>query len=293
MQQKILSVFAALGLIVTGCSIKEDRMQCLAPVSVHINDLSVTQEDYPGTKADPIPATGYSGINAITLAFYTPSGTERYKTTQLKSDASSYTTFGVFDLSLPMDSYTLVAVAYTTKDESPFTLSGPTEAAYTGAHAYDTYVAAQDVDITSTGAIAIEATLERICSQLQVVSTDGKTANAAKVQMTLSAGGKSFNPSTGLATVNTGLVNTVNISSSVGEISRSNTVFFLASDEQTLNVTVDVLDAGGSSISHKVVSNVPFKRNRVTRLSGSLYSTGASASIQIDTTWLNGANVGF
>ena len=287
------ALFAALALPTAGCSVKEIRENCLAPVSVHISGFSFSQEEFPATKTDPVSPATYDAVNAITLAFYTSDGTEQYKATQLKSDNTTYTTFGNFSLSLPIDRYTLVAIAHTTKDGSPFTLTSPTGAAYTGDHAYETFVCTQEVDITSTSAVEISATLDRIITQLKVVSTDGKAANVSKMRMTFSAGGKSFNPSTGLALSNSGFTNTVNVSADIGATSICSSVFFLATDEQTMNVTIETLDADGNTLYSKTVNNVTFQRNRITRLSGPLYASSAASSLLLNTDWLTQQNVSF
>ena len=174
-----------------------------APVRVHVSGFSVSQENFTGAQTRAAQDVGnVNAVNAVTLAFYNGS-TEVEKITQLKTGMPAGKTFGEFECSLPMGSYTMVAVAYTTKDESPFVLTSPTAAAYTGLHAYETFTYTQAVNITNTNAVDISATLSRIVSMLTVVSTDGKTADVSNVRMTFSAGGKSFSPSTGLATVNT------------------------------------------------------------------------------------------
>lgn len=112
--------------------------------------------------------------------------------------------------------------------------------------------------------------------------------------MTFSADGKAFNPTTGLATLNTGSVSVVGISALAGNPSTSIGYVFLTSDEQTMNVTIETLDADGNTISTKTVTNVPFKRNRRTKLSGPLYSANASASsFQLNTEWIAGVEVAF
>lgn len=272
--------------MIASCSNREHNPELISevPVNVHVNGFTVSQEGFPSTKATS--AVDYAGINAITLAFYQGS-TEAYKTTQLKADESTFETFGDFSTTLPMGSYTLVAVAYTTKEGSPFTLTSPTEAAYTGEHAYETFVCSQTVNITNTNALDIDATLSRIVSKLQVVSTDGKTANANNIRMTFSAGGKSFNPTTGLAISNTGFANTVGISAATGAASSSLSFIFLATDEQVIDVTVETLDADGNTLFSKKIEGVLFKRNRVTKLTGPMYSAAASGSFQLDTKWLD------
>ena len=281
--------FSIIGvcLLFTGCH--KDRITQLTKIKIHVNGFSVEQEDISGAK-DAI--ADYSGVNAVTLAFYN-GNTEVSKITQLRNDATTYTTFGDFDLSLPMGSYTMVVVAYKTQDDSPFVLTGPTAAAFTGAHAFETFATTQAVNITSTSDVNLSATLSRIVAKLQVLSTDGKTANASSIRMTMSAGGKGFNPATGLATSNTGFANTVSISAATGSTSNSISYLFLATDEQTMDVAIDVLDSDGNSISHREVSDVPFKRNRLTKLTGSLYSTDAGSAFQLSTAWLSDTTIAF
>ena len=285
---KKVTLFLAVILSVTGCAKKE----ALVPVRVHINEFSISQEEIPSKTATDV--ADYSGVKAITLAFYTADGDEQYKVTQMRADATTYTTFGEFNLSLPMGSYTMVVLGYGLNDGEPaITLTSPTSATFGDNPARETFVATQAVNITNTDAVSLSATLNRIVSKLKIHSTDGCTENAVNVRTTFSAGGKAFNPTTGLATSNTGFINVLPIQSTVGNSTNSISYLFLASDEQSMTVTIDVLDADGNSISHKVVENVPFKRNRMTVLTGSLYSAGSTGSFQVDTDWLPEAEVTF
>ena len=278
-------------LLLAGCC-KDKDTSGSAKVKVQINDFSISQEEI-GTKSSTDVAD-YSGVKAITLAFYTSTGDEQYKVTQMRADATTYTTFGEFDLSLPMGSYTMVVLGYGLNDGEPaITLTSPTSATFGDNPARETFVATQAVNITSTDAVTLSATLNRIVSKLKIHSTDGCTENAVNVRTTLSAGGKAFSPSTGLATSNTGFINVLPIQSTVGNPTNSITYLFLATDEQTVNVTIDVLDANGNSISHKEVNTVQFQRNRMTVLTGSLYSSGSNGSFQVETDWLTDAEVNF
>ena len=282
---KKLLLFSALGLMAISCTlVKEDRISCnfTVPVNVRLTGFSFVQEDFPHTKVTETPAN-YSAVNAVTLAFY-QGDTEIYKSTQLKSEAPA---FGTFSLSLPIGSYTMVAIAHTTKEESPFVLTSPTVAAYTGEHAYETFTCTQTVNITDTNAVDISATLNRIISMLTVCSSDGKASNAKSISMTFSAGAKSFNPTTGLATANTTFTNTVSISAEVGETSASSTAFFLLTDEQEMDVTISVLDADDNVLYTTTVENVPFKRNRKTKLTGKLYSAESAGSFLLNQDWID------
>jgi hypothetical protein len=266
------------------------------PVTVNVSGFSVSQEEFSDgatrngsvrgtTRAAADPAT-YDGVKALTLAFYAGDGTEAYKHEQVKGSLEEGETFGQFSLSLPMGSYTMVVLAYGKNGDDDLVLTSSTEAAYTGSHTRETFATTQAVNINSTNSVNLSATLNRIIAKLQVVSTDGRAANATNVRMSFAAGGKSFNPTTGLATIDTGFVNTVGISASAGSTSSAISYLFLTSDEQDVNVTIETLDEDGAVLFSKTVENVPFKRNRVTRLSGAMYTNSSvSGGFQIETAW--------
>ena len=263
-----------------------------APVMVHVSGFSVSQEDYPTTRAAQ-DVTDYTGVKAVTLAFYSGS-TEVYKHEQVKGALEAGETFGEFECSLPMGSYTMVVIARGQGEGDVFTLTSPTEAAYTSDHSRETFAYTQVVNITNTSAVDISATLNRIIAKLEVHSSDGRTANATNVRMTFAAGSKTFNPTSGLAISNTGFANTVSISTAAGTTSNSVSYLFLATDEQDIDVTIETLDSEGNTLFSKTVENVPFKRNRVTKLTGAMYTNAAvSGAFQLETAWLEDENVPF
>lgn len=293
MKLKLSTLFvAAMLLLMTSCNQEEDNNQTLVPIHVNTNGFNVTQEDFEPTRA-ATTADDYTNINAIILAFY-QGNTEIKRITQLRADMPQGQSFGEFNLYLPIGNYTMVVVAYSTNENSPFTLTSLTEAAFTGLRVKDTFVATQTVDVTSGNPLALSATLNRIVSQLTVTSTDGKAPNADKLRMTLSGGSKGFNPSTGLATDNFGFDNAVTITKDAGQVTSSATMLFLSEDTQNMDVTIDVLDAKDQVITHKVITKVPFKRNKVTLLTGALYSASTSVSpIQLNADWLPTVTITF
>ena len=257
-----------------------------APVTVRVDGFSISQEEFSGaSRMTRATAVGdYSNVKVLTLAFYASNGTEVYKSTQSKNEAN----FGEFSLSLPIGSYTMVVLGYVLYDEDELTLTSPTQAEYTNGCPRETFAVTQEVNVTNTTAKEFTATLNRIVTCLQVISTDGRTANINKVRMTFSAGGKQFSPTSGLATVNTGSVSTVGVSAAEGASSTSIGYVFLTTDEQTMDVTIETLDAEGNTIYSKTVENVPFKRNRKTKLTGAIYAADATASgFQVNTDWLD------
>lgn len=292
--QKYFVIYAAC-LAMVACS--QERMDTvindeteeavMVPVKVHVDGFSVSMEDFdaqaPRRAAEKVE--GYSGVNAVTLAFYQQDdNTKVYKVTQSKAEK---TAFGDFSLALPMGKYTMVVLAYYTSDGNPMVLTSPTEAAFTGAHSFETFATTKAVSITNNTPVDISAQLERIATQLQVKSVDGKTENVKNVRMTFSAGSKSFNPTTGLALSDTGYENTIGNSTTVGGLSTSRGYLFLTSDEQTMDVTIETLDVDGHVLFSKQVKNVPFKRNRTTVLTGYLYSNPSiSGTFKVNADWL-------
>lgn len=257
------------------------------PVTVHVDGFSVSQGDFPSTRATAVG--DYAGVKSLTLAFYASDGTQAYKHTQFKTDASTFTTFGEFSTSLTAGNYTLVVLGYgqgTTNEE--ITLTSPTSAGFTDT-VRETFAYTEPVVVNTSTPLNLSATLDRIVSKISVKSTDGRSADVKTIRVSMSGGSKSFNPTTGLATDNNGLVNSVVTSTTVGNPTNIGSALFLITDEQTVNVTIETLDNDDNVLFSKTVNNVPLERNRVTTLTGAMYSvtgTANAGSFQLNTDWI-------
>ena len=175
---------AALALLAS-CSVKDDRLDCLTPVTIRVSDFQISQEDLPGTKT----AIGsYNGVKAITLALYDTENEEVYQATQRKGA----TGYGDFSLNLPAGEYTLVVLGYGFFDGDEFSLTSPSLASFT-TDCRETFAAVQSLEVTGPDAMEVSATLSRIVSKLIVASTDGRPEGVARIRMGFSAGSKSFN----------------------------------------------------------------------------------------------------
>ena len=291
---KQLFLMAGIILLAVSCSTESkdvvDNAQtavAVAPVRVCVNGFSVSQGAFAETRADPKAIGDYENLKSLTLAFYKGSD-EVYKHVQYKLDASTFTTFGEFSTSLPMGSYTMVVIGSSAVDASGnISLTGVDAASYSGA-VKETFWATQTVTVSNTTAQELSATLDRIIATVTVLSTDGRTADAHTVRTIFHAGGKTIDPTTGLATVNTGFSADLTPSAAVGDATTSTNGLFLATDEQTMDITVQTLDADGNVLFSKVVKDVPLKRNRQTTLTGAMYSPAAisAGSFTVNTDWL-------
>ena len=258
------------------------------PVHIQVTNFSMSIDDMPEvpTRTEVTPAS-YNNVKELTLAFYSGS-TEVTKIIQVKDDNTTYETFGEFTCNLPTGSYTMVVVGRGVFSGDAFSLTSPTLAAYTSDYVSETFCATQSVTVTTTEALNLSVTLNRIVTLLAIRSTDNRPAEAAKVRITSSAGGYSFNPTTGLGTGDSGFTVDLTLKSDVGKTIGVGAYAFLASDELTTDITLDVLDTDNQVLYRKSIPNVSLKRNRQTTLSGALFSPSATtATITLETDWLD------
>lgn len=264
------------------------------PVRVHVSDFSFSVDNFPGTGSlgtrGAVDPGSYDGLKAMTLAFYSADGSEVSKTTQEKGSAEN---FGDFSLTLPLGSYTMVVIGRDVLEGDAFSLTSATVAGYTSERVRETFCAKQSVAITSSAAVNLDVTLNRIVAQLAIKSTDGRPEGAIKIRTTYSGGGKMFSPSTGLAIEDTGfsLVNTPK--SAVGATIGVKNFAFLASIEQVMDITLEVLDAADNVLITKEVKDVPLARNKKTTLSGALFTPTAAIGVRVEEDWLPDETITF
>ena len=303
---KKLFISTAILLSIVACTndsestvVENQTEQGYAPVTVRVSDFSIATEEISSggslTRGTETLDSYFAG-GAITLAFYNAVGTEVYKTTQVKGDGT-YTTFGEFTANLQVGTYTMVAVARAHYDGDAFTLTSPTEAAYTSMRPRETFSKVQTVTVTSASPLDLSVTLNRINSWLKIISTDGRPASIKKIRTTFEKGGKSFNPTTGWATTDTGFSQTNNPSTATGATIEINVVPFVAcadDAEEKMTITIEALDNDDNVLGTKVVNNVPFKRNRQTILRGNVFTAEpTTSSFKIETAWLSDYTMDF
>lgn len=294
--KRTISFIAAICIMFASCNkqvekeVEELQSQNLVPVAVRVSDFFITQEEFENSAKTRAlySVEDYQGITILTLLFYKGT-TEVYKCTQVKADPSTYTTFGGFSTSLPMGDYTMLVIG--NGGSNVPTITGKTSATYGENTVGDTYVDSQEVNIHNTSAISLEATLNRVNSMIAISSTDVLTADAPKVRITTTTGGKSFNPITGFATVNTGFSSVITPSSAVGNAVNVGIYLFLATDEQTTDVTIETLDADDNTLFSKTIQNVSVQRNRRTIFKGAMYTNNSlTTAFQVESDWMSNDN---
>ena len=285
---------AAVMLLCLSCNkqVENPDSEPTATVSVHVSDFTVAFSDLPGagTRATEAPAN-YDFVGELVLAFYDADGKEVYKTSQSKSSTATDASFGEFLFQLPVGNYTMVAIGRDVGSNDAFSLTSPVQAAYTSERVRETFSAVQPVVITSTAAVSLNVTLNRVVTKLVVESTDNQPAGVAKIRTTYGAGSKGFNPTTGLALDNKGFSLNNSVNATPGTTLAIKNFAFLAADEQEIDITLEVLDEKGGVLSKRVIPNVPFRRNRQTTLRGQLFSS--KGTFHLETTWLPAIEIDF
>ena len=162
---------------------------------------------------------------------------------------------------------------------------------------YKTFSKVQTVTVTNLSPLNLSVSLNRINALLTIQSTDARPAGISKIRTTFAKGGMAFNPSTGQANVDTGFSQTNTPNAAVGTTITVNSCPLLASaddEEEKMDLTIEVLDTNDKVLFTKVVSDVPFKRNNQTTLSGPLFTASPSSlSFTLNTDWGPGYTVTF
>lgn len=304
---KKIIFLAVLALLAAACStdnneqfpITEEVTEGKASVTVHVNDFSMVMESLDAevmTRAAEDPAT-YKSVGAIDLVLFDADGKNVYSKTQFKKQTSTYTTFGEFTCDLPVGHYTMVVIGRAYYDGDLFTLASPTVASYNSERPRETFSKVQTVTVTNLSPLNLSVSLNRINALLTIQSTDARPAGISKIRTTFAKGGMAFNPSTGQANADTGFSQTNTPNAAVGTTITVNSCPLLASaddEEEKMDLTIEVLDTNDKVLFTKVVSDVPFKRNNQTTLSGPLFTASPSSlSFTLNTDWGPGYTVNF
>jgi len=281
-------VLAGLLLLLVSCGKEVDnQMERSIPVRVHVSDFSFSNEDFPAaaTRAESSPVS-YASIRAIDVAIFS-GNTRVYAATQLKGDASTYTTFGEFECRLPIGTYTMVAVARNRSDGDEFTITSPTQAAYTTERARETFCNTQTIQVDGTTPVDVSPVMNRVMAEFWLTSTDAVPADVSRIRTTYTAGSKSFNPTTGLATDDDGFVVTNSAKPDKNGVLDIFSIVFLAADQETMDLTIEVLDANNTVLLTKHLKDVHFRRNQITKATGAVFTPDPTTlTFTLNTTWL-------
>lgn len=152
----------------------------------------------------------------------------------------------------------------------------------------DTFWKDYEVDVVSTSNGNRAVTLDRVATKLRVAMMDEVPATCKVVTVTPEQWYYGWDYVTGVATASQQTERRVNVPTSyvgtAGQLAVS--IFGLSgSDEWVTNVAVKALGDDDAVLGSATITDAPFKANRSTEYSGSLFGSGGSLDVGLSTSW--------
>lgn len=154
--------------------------------------------------------------------------------------------------------------------------------------ASDTFWAEYPVTVNAGTAAVHNVTLSRMSSRLGITINDAIPDGVATIGITPSVWYRGLNIATGGAAGQTsGETVTINIPASrIGTTGTALQIFCISPvSEWTANITVTARDADGNVMGQATITAAPFRRNRTTAYSGSLFSSDKAFTLTLDAEW--------
>lgn len=290
----LLGAFVLMGLVACSSEVASISDEEVASVPVEVTftgfDVSVLPE---APKKVRSRATADSAkVSRIAFkVFEIPSGKEVFSTK--KSKGTDGDDFNRVTCHLPIGGYTFVAVAHRAKTTESLAANivSATEATISEKtlpkEVYATVVDKVYVDNNTTTDVAINFG-KRVTSSFFLNITDAFPANVKKLEIVLNplhdvaSAPYTFNPTTGL------LPEAQTFQAEVNRPDNGNFSFpirfniLLASEEQTMDVVINMKDENGEKLYTRTLQNVSFKQHRVTEAQGTFFSSDVTGSFDFD-----------
>lgn len=152
----------------------------------------------------------------------------------------------------------------------------------------DTFYKHYEVSVVNTSNGNRAVTLDRVVTRLRLTFTDVVSSDAAVIAITPSTWYYGINYLTGEpAADKTSETRCINIpAKEVGYAGMQVNLYgFSTADEWQTDVTVQSQKANNEVIGGTVLTDVPFKVNRITEFSGPIFSTDGALGLSLNTTW--------
>lgn len=154
----------------------------------------------------------------------------------------------------------------------------------------DTFWKDMAVTVGDGSSSNVAVTLDRVATKLCVTVTDEVPEGTASIVITPSAWWYGLDYTTGAAIETHNNERSINVPGSYigtsGEL-KVNVFGISDADEWVTDVTIAAKNADGDALGSVALDDVPFKRNRVTEASGSLFSGSRTFSVTLNDQWLN------
>lgn len=193
---------------------------------------------------------------------------------RVKTQTVDDSQFGRLSLNLDEGDYIVVAVAHSSVRSA--TITSPQEVRFTanaGEKLTDTFSHCSSFSVPAGSSTVIERHLQRVTAMVRFVFTDEEVPdNFARLLIEYTGGSANFNPST--------LQGTTKSSQSESRVAVPEQVYEVytfpyLSEQGKLKITLTPLAADGSAIREpRIINDVLVTRNRITTLTGTIFTDG-------------------
>lgn len=258
-------------------------------VNVTLADFAISMED-DATRASDKNATE-AAVNRIAFAVFDKDNKAVYSETEDVSAAD----FGSFSFLVIPGDYTFVTVAHKAsgEDDMAAEIKSISEATIETSKVLNTYSCTKTVSVVpnKTQSFSVECG-QRRTSTFRLQCTDETPSNVATCEIIITPSASystsyTFNPGTGLVSA----MQQHKVSFAVAGTDHNslkgvnlNAQCFLASETQSIDVTVNMRDASGSVVKTRDFKSIPMKQHRVTQASGPFFHSTANVSFLFDIT---------
>lgn len=225
----------AVAMLLSSCvnSISDNEPEAVPTCMLTINvGQLVSQIPMPGTRA---AITLADNTKAITVWAVGDDGQVK----QTVNQSSTESGYGSISMELPIDDYTIVAVAHNGSQASY--ASGIIS--FEDNKVTDTFIGNADVSVSSTAPASTSITLSRRVAKLTVRMDDALPANVKQAKATISGYSPKFDLANDRGTAAEKLVRTFDLTGRDGQTAIATTIYtFLPSDPHTTSLTYTVTD---------------------------------------------------
>lgn len=158
----------------------------------------------------------------------------------------------------------------------------------TFAKSLDTFYKDYEVAVVSTSNGNRAVTLDRVVTRLRLTFTDAVDANAATINITPHTWYYAWDYVNGEPA---GAATDQVVSLTIPDSEKGNTGLqanlfgFSTTTEWTTDVAINSKTTGGDIIGSATITNVPFKANRISQLSGPLFGSEGSMALSLNSSW--------
>lgn len=266
----------------------------LLDTQLHQVNVNFTSFDFTTT---PMTRAGESttipeNLNRISISVFSSSAAEAVVTlTQSRESLGEGETFGNISFTLPLGTYTLVAVVHeakeateTTAAEPAVTINSPSLVTLPSKSIRDTYAKVQTFTVIRDGASVSLSMGKRINAAFRLETTDNVPEGVSSLYIVTASDGAvklpnnpTFNPSTGFATAAWNY--DINLSSTPGAPFDRSISLLLPSDELITDITIDAYNGTSKLQAYGLtLPNVKLQRAYITHAKGTFFTANGTGS---------------